>query len=223
MSFSKFQSVRVSAAERIIETWISEHLELFQNSQKPKRMKRQTRRVPIDYWQTPWGQMLMNPNLLIDGSHIAKVFRLRFRIPFLMFRDILMPMVVSANIFPNDAHRRVNTPTEFKVLASLRILGRGNCCDDISEMSMISPSSCNRYFNTLVTGFVSHFYRDMVRIPTGQELADIMEMYSVLGFPGAMGSMDATHVRLGKCPHSHIPSAKGKEGTRPEVYTLTTT
>jgi hypothetical protein len=39
-----------------------------------------------------------------------------------------------------------------------------------------------------------------------------MEMYSVLGFPGAMGSMDATHVRLGKCPHSHIPSAKGKEG-----------
>ena len=117
MSFSKFQSVRVTAAERIIETWISEHLELFQNSQKPERKKRRSRRAPIDYWQTPWGQMLMDPNILDEGSHIAKLFRLRFRIPFLLFRDILMPMVVSANIFPNDADGRVNTPTEFKVLA----------------------------------------------------------------------------------------------------------
>jgi hypothetical protein len=57
MSFSKFQSVRVAAAERIIETWISEHLELFQNSQKPERKKRRIRGAPICHWKTPCGQV----------------------------------------------------------------------------------------------------------------------------------------------------------------------
>jgi hypothetical protein len=69
MSFSKFQSVRVAAAERIIEIWISQHLELFQNSQKPERKKCRTRRAPIDCWQTPSGQMLRDPNMLDEGSH----------------------------------------------------------------------------------------------------------------------------------------------------------
>ena len=42
-------------------------------------------------------------------------------------------------------------------------------------------------------------------MPTGERLVNVMEMYAMLGFPGAIGSMDATHIRLGKCP-AHILS-----------------
>ena len=37
-------------------------------------------------------------------------------------------------------------------------------------------------------------------------------MYQMLGFPGCMGSADATHVWWDRCPVSVVSQAKGKEG-----------
>jgi hypothetical protein len=39
-------------------------------------------------------------------------------------------------------------------------------------------------------------------MPVGDELKKVMEVYKLLGFNGAIGSMDCTHVKWNKCPAS---------------------
>ncbi len=91
-------------------------------------------------------------------------------------------------------------PIEFKILVGLRILGRGNCADDVEEMSEIPESSCNFIFKQFVNGFADSFFDEYVYFPEGAELDAVMKTYEQMGFPLAAGSMDCTHVRLGKCP-----------------------
>ena len=50
----------------------------------------------FDYFSTPWMRMLRDPHIIDENSRQAKLFRLRFRTPFLMFRDFLMSMVREA-------------------------------------------------------------------------------------------------------------------------------
>ena len=90
--------------------------------------------------------MLRDPHIIDENSRQAKLFRLRFRTPFLMFRDFFMPMVRRAEIFPSKDDFRVCVPSEIKVLLSLRILGRGNCADDLNELCGVPHSSINFIF-----------------------------------------------------------------------------
>jgi hypothetical protein len=213
MSFSKFDPLTPEVLKQIGEFCIDNLLEdIFPSDQRVSRKRKRRGSRRVDYWSTPWGIMLRDKRLEDERSEVAKIFRLRFRIPFLLFRDVLLPTFREKNIFPDQGNHRVRVPLEFKILASLRILGRGNCVDDISELSHIPNSSVLHYFHRFVDGFVECCYDEFVRMPEGEDLAQVMEMYSVLGFPGAVGSMDATHVRLGKCPNSYIPVCKGKEG-----------
>jgi hypothetical protein len=77
---------------------------------------------------------------------------------------------------------------------ALRILGRGNCADDIAEMSYGCESSINLFFKTFVTEFVKNFYDDFVFIPTGDRLQLVLDSYAACGIPGGMGSMNCTHI-----------------------------
>ena len=65
-----------------------------------------------------WGLMLKDRRLEDERSDIAKLFRLRFRIPYLLFCDILVPIFKEKNIFPDGHNHRVRVPLEFKILAS---------------------------------------------------------------------------------------------------------
>jgi hypothetical protein len=79
-----------------------------------------------------WGEMLASPDLQIEGSFCNKQFRRRFRVPFRLFQEVLVPMCKEANIF----HMRYDSkvPLELKLMACLRILGRDSKADDISEL-----------------------------------------------------------------------------------------
>ena len=59
--------------------------------------------------------MIRDPRILDENSIQAKRFRLRFRTPFLMFRDFFIPLFRSAAIFPSE-DGRVKVPLEIKVL-----------------------------------------------------------------------------------------------------------
>ena len=137
MSFSKFDPLTPEVLKQISEFCVDQLEEIFPSDKRVsrKRKRRSSRRV--DYWNTPWGLMLKDRRLEDERSDIAKLFRLRFRIPYLLFRDVLVPTFKEKNIFPDTINHRVKVPLEFKILASLRILGRGNCADDISELSSI--------------------------------------------------------------------------------------
>jgi hypothetical protein len=116
--------------------------------------RRENRTKKKDYWtKTTWGRMLSNPGLSNPRCGIAKKFRRRFRVPYPLFRDVLVRECLDHNTFGIKDPVRVRVPLEFKILAALRILGRGNCADDIEEFSDIPESTCFAIFKTFVTKF----------------------------------------------------------------------
>ena len=62
---------------------------------------------------------------------------LRFRAPWILFKEKILPMCVKDNIFDLTYENLKGVPIEFKILLSLRILGRGNVYDDINELSSV--------------------------------------------------------------------------------------
>ena len=63
-----------------------------------------------------------------------------------------------------------------------------------------------------VTNFSSEFKDEFIKVHTGDKLKLAMGVYTKLGFPGAFGSMDATHLWWNKCPVNLVNLCTGKEG-----------
>jgi hypothetical protein len=153
--------------------------------------------------------VLQSPEIAEEGSFVNKKFRRRFRIPYRLFKDALVPMCTSANIFLMKYKSFI--PIELKILVALRILGRDAKADDIAELSNVGESTANYIFKTFVREFNKTFLSNYVEFLEGDDLIRTMETYRVLGTPGAIGSVDCTHVRLQRCPKTLRWLCTGKE------------
>ena len=138
------------------------------------------------------------------NSTEGKTFRLRFRVPYAVFQSVILPKCKESNIFGLKNSSPI--PLEFKILCSLRILGRASDFDSMSEISQIPKSTCHRFFHK----FVSSFYHEYVYFPQGKKLLDVTHTYARVGFPGACGSMDVTHLHWDNCPSNMFNFCKGK-------------
>ena len=212
MSFSKFDYMQQNVLDAI-EEYVRKHILSDLETRGKLSKKKRSRGNRVDYHSTTWWRMISDPLVSDETSKIGGLFRLRFRTPFALFRDILMPLMRNAviPIFPEEDDHRVRVPIELKVMVALRILGRGNCLDDIYEMSGVPSSSISTILHQFVYGMVANYFTDYVHMPVDERLFNVMEMYAMLGFPGAAGSMDATHLRLGKCPAALAALCQGKE------------
>ena len=164
-----------------------------------------------DFWEQPWGQLICEPTVNNPMSRHRKIFRRRFRLPFPVFQ-FLVKLCNDHNIFQSIYKTKI--PTEAKVLACLRWLGRDDCADSIFESSsgIIGESTAYPIFQKFVKGIVTYIYPVFVQFPTGKELDKVMHTYSQLVLPGAVGSMDCTHVKWMACPKGERFGAVGKEG-----------
>jgi hypothetical protein len=176
-----------------------------------KKRKRDGRTKKLDFSTTAWGLMLADESINDSSSRNGKLFRRRFRIPYPLFNEILVPLCKEKNIFEIKQECRVRIPLEFKILLCLRILGRGNCCDDIAEMGNMFESSVLKIFKQFVKGMTNKCFDDYVKLASGVKRDLVLETYRKLGFPGALGSMDATHVKWDMCPIQYTKLCKGKE------------
>ena len=113
------------------------------------------------------------------------------------------------------------TPAFRQVLASLHILGRGNVYDDMTQLSFMSESMACVTFHKFCKFFARDLYDAHVRLPTGEALERVMLDYHKLGFTGAVGSTDVTHVKWACCPYSQARNYTGKEGFPTIAYQLT--
>jgi hypothetical protein len=163
-----------------------------------------------DLWATEWGHMIIGLKTVEEGSWARRKFRRRFRVPFDMFL-IIVKECNDFNVFGEPVRKR-KIPTEFKVLASLRILGRDLCCDEIEERLNISESHTNVFFKQFLHNYAEKFFSKFVYVPEAEELNNVMEVYSRMGFPGCVGSMDVTHIYWDRCPEQLRFLCKGKEG-----------
>ena len=117
--------------KKLIDDFITSNPEAFvdnvvdsDDDNKPSPAKR-PKTPKIDYWQTKWGLLLRDITIDNPKSRAAKIFRRRFRVPYRLFRDVIVPECERVNIFGTKVESKVRIPLQFKILIALRILGRG--------------------------------------------------------------------------------------------------
>ena len=217
---------------------------LEKRTKKRRKMKKQwycdpitgkMRRVTpkLSSW---WLDYIENPEP--DCPAWNKVFRQRFRLPYLSYLDLLELVSGDGNdelfdrwrteadgcIGRNPKNKKV-APLELLLLGSLRYLGRGWTFDDIEEGTKVSREVHRCFFHAFTTFGARFLYPRFVHMPhTSADLRSCESEYAMAGFPGCIGSTDATHIQLDKVTASfrqaHIGYKSGSEGTT-RTYNLT--
>jgi hypothetical protein len=152
----------------------------------------------VNFNETPWGRDLRNDKIQDPLSPIGKRFRRRFRLPYPLFLS-LWSFCEENNIFGEQLKYRVAIPVEIKLLCCLRLLGRGECLDTIVECSGVRQTHLNRIFKTFLRNFRKYKHL-FIPEPSEAEILDNMLLYNQLGLPGAIGSVDCTHLHWRMCP-----------------------
>ena len=195
------------------EDLILKLVKMIEDDEKPLSRKKRRRTVisEVNFWDTYWGQLISHPNVKNPKAKEGKQFRRRFRLPFPVF-EFLVKLCEQHNIF--ETIYKTKIPIQAKILSCLRWLGRDECADSINEASnqLIAESTAYPIFRKFINGMVDKIYPCFVKFPTGAELDKVMHSYAELGLPGAVGSMDCTHIEWMMCPKAEKFAAKGKEG-----------
>ena len=205
---------------RLIDLYILDYeetllLDHIVNAIEPKsfKRKRQLYDRTKSFDDTYWGQMLSDPNINSPKSRVGKKFRRRFRLPFPLFNQ-LIDICEDLNVFNTKYVTKI--PTTARVLVCLRMLGRDSCADDMEELSsnLVSESAALYTFHKFLEGMVKRVYPIYVKsvLSDPKYLSQVMETYSMLGLPGACGSMDGTRIKWSMCPKTLKHLCTGKEG-----------
>ncbi len=101
---------------------------------------------------------------------------------------------------PNN---KQSSPIELLVLGSLRYLGRGFTFDDIEENTAISKEVHRTFFRRFVEFGSTVLYEKYVLTPDNVDEAKThMREFEEAGFPGCVGSSDATHITTDRCEYN---------------------
>lgn len=88
-------------------------------------------------------------------------------------------------------------PRELLVMGVLKVLGKGLDFEELETGSFVSKSSHHSFFHKFLEKFTATQYSKYVHPPrTLEELEECLVSYARLGFPGAIGSIDCTHIAV---------------------------
>ena len=186
---------------------------------RPIRKNRRPRDSVKDPRNSYWFREYADPNpehlaeLLDPETPRAKLFRRRFRLPYVVYQEILR-YVRDKKWFSEgtDAFKRPCAPLELKMLGYLRVIGRGWAFDDVAEATEISEETHRLFFHKFSRLFSEALFDVWVRGPKDdEELRDWMAEYTEAGFPGCFGSVDGVHILWEKCTSGLKNICKGKE------------
>ena len=95
MSFSKYLDFFHNDNLETVQNWFNDNIHLYLQAEADEisyeKVYLRENHAKVDYWQTKWGKMLLDPNINNPNSKVAKLFKVRFRIPFLLFQLYLVP------------------------------------------------------------------------------------------------------------------------------------
>lgn len=158
---------------------------------------------------------------------LYREFRRKFRVPYELFCDI-MDEAHASGIWADKTSRGKRkrgappTPLALKVLAALRVLALGCPVDGVVLESGVSQPVLQRFIHRFMQFMVDTFYSRHVRMHDSVAEMDVCEaVYSCLGLPGCVGSMDGVHLAWDNCPSPFLPLYKGKEGFPTLAYNVT--
>jgi hypothetical protein len=149
----------------------------------------------------------------------GKEFRRRFRLPVLMVKDLVDELDIAA--IPGMKEKRAGAaygrgpPTQpllLKVLAALRMLGKGIDADSAAWEAQISETTLRKFRSKFIGWLATSKYTEWNAVPEGQKLRESVECYTKLGFLGAFASIDGVHVAWDRAKSSQRALYTGKEG-----------
>ena len=160
-----------------------------------------------------WWEYVMGGSYADPTSRDGKAFRARFRTTHSFFLDLVEK---AKELFPKhkkkDAIGKSSSPIELKVLAVLKILGRGVCFDDCADCTFMNKETHRRFFHKFCHLFAKKFYSVYVYGPRNDtEMKESMSEYSKAGFEGCFGSTDGVHVSWDRCHSQQKQLHTGKE------------
>ena len=155
-----------------------------------------------------WEDYIQDPQP--DNKHWTKEFRRNFRLPYASYvmlldmisseaSDGLFDRWIKAYERKNNKKNKKVSPIELLLLGSLRYLGRGWTFDDMKDVTYISRDVHRKFFHQFVKFGAKVLYPMYVSAPRAvEELRKCEREYNIAGFPGCIGSTDATHIPLEK-------------------------
>uniref|UniRef100_A0A7S2XME1 DDE Tnp4 domain-containing protein n=1 Tax=Attheya septentrionalis TaxID=420275 RepID=A0A7S2XME1_9STRA len=152
------------------------------------------------YWYNAY---VRNPQ--VDNPHFLKKFRLRFRLPHAQFLELSEMLEASEDFRQWHAGNRAangkeSFPIPLLLLTSLRYLGRGWTFDDLAENTAMGDEVIRTFFHCFIKFGSTCLYDMYVRTPVNaREAAPHLREYKLAGFPGGVGSTDATHIMVERC------------------------
>ncbi|KAI2504248.1 Plant transposon protein [Fragilaria crotonensis] len=178
------------------------------------------------YMSQWYNYYIKNPPL--DDDRFLRKFRRRFRVPHSYFVELAAELEETED-FQTWKQGSTNcygvpaTPIPLLLLAVLRYLGRAWTLDDLSENTCTSQESVRRFLHKFLEfGSTTLFQRYVLTPSCADEAEQHMAEYSDAGFPGAVGSTDATHVILERIPNKHRQSHLGFKSTHTaRAYNIT--
>lgn len=165
----------------------------------------------------------------------VKTFRSRFRLTYESFLALLNMVVGSRSglfkrwvinsrpTMTGATSKRTSSPIELLLLGSLRYLGRGWTFCDLAESTYIHREVHRVFFHRFIKFGARELYPMYVKMPSSiEELRECEMAYRIAGFPGCIGSTDATHIILERVAYidrqDHL-GFKSKQTTR--TYNMT--
>ena len=154
-----------------------------------------------------------------SGESGAKEFRDRYRLPMEAYAELKSELLeaepnldsASSGVPRNLASNLI--PFDNKLLTVLRVLGRGMSTTDDVDHSDMSHTSIRRAVRDISKTVSEKLFDKWVYAPrNADELANSMQLYEDVGFPGCIGSTDVVHVAWDRCPAGLYHLHKGRYG-----------
>ena len=147
------------------------------------------------------------------NDRILKLFRLRFRLPYQSFIDLSKLITEHAKFSQwtrSDAVGRSSHDIKLLLLGALRYMGRAWTLDDISEANGISVDT-NRVFllSFIEYGSTVLYQKWVINHSSFNSVHEQEYIFGQAGFNGCIGSSDATHIPMLKCPQWAHNNHKG--------------
>ena len=149
-------------------------------------------------------------NFVLNPNHTDKKWRKQFLDRFHMPYETYIELVEKCknshhfNQWLQGVHKynhRENYPIDLLLLTSLRYLGRDWTFDDLQESTGIGSETIRTFFLKFIEFGSTSLYNKYVVTPrTSFQLKDCEHEFKIAGFPGCIGSTDATHIIIDKCP-----------------------
>jgi hypothetical protein len=160
-----------------------------------------TRRPTLPHQSYWYNVYVAHPD--VGSASFQRKFRFRFRLPYAQFIELEGKLGDVAafgrwhNGRINPWTRQATAPISLLLLAALRYLGRGWTFDDLAENTAISQEVLRVFFHAFIDYGSTVLYQLYIRPPrTSWDARVHSAEYEIAGFPGAVGSSDATHILL---------------------------